>query len=70
MLRIDANDKGKKTLEEESELESSDSDDDAKTQYERIGRNAARILQQQGKLKTFMTGVNTLCFPRIVDDRS
>lgn len=50
MVQIDANDRGKAALEEESEFESSDSDEDVKTHYECIGRNAARVLERQGKL--------------------
>lgn len=49
MVETDPNDHGKKIMEPESEFESSDSDEDRRTQYECIRRNHARVLQREGK---------------------
>ncbi|XP_048571367.1 uncharacterized protein LOC125551983 isoform X1 [Triticum urartu] len=47
MVETDPNDHGKKIMEPESEFESSNSDEDRRTQYERIGRNHVRVLQRE-----------------------
>lgn len=49
-LQIAANDKGKGLMEEESELESSDSDEDVPTRLARISRNHGRVLRQHARV--------------------